>query len=330
MTKTLRAGLLGLALASTALTALPASAETTLRLITGWSPNVSYVSGILPGFEAAVTEATGGEVVFQQSGPEVVPPFEQLQPLSAGVFDLMYSTAAYHQAQTGVASIVDGLLVADPEAIRASGVFAHIATYYRDTFGVELLAMIPAPANQIILREPLAGDSLEGLRIRTNAAFEGMVRQLGGEPVSMSPADAYAAMERGVLDGIAFPIHAAADFRLYEVGHYMTRPGFGRSGIVLMANAARFDSLPEETRTVIHDAALEMERAGTAFMTGLGQSQEQIMLDNGVEIVEFSPELAARIHEMFVEGTLAIARRSAPEAVDEVVGAAREAGVLDD
>lgn len=325
LSQALKRTLLGLTGAA-ALTS-SASAETALRVITGWAPNVAYVSGIFPEFKAAVTEATRGEVTFQESGPEVVPPFEQLQPLSSGVFDLMYSTPAYHQAQTGVGAAVDGLLNTDTQALRDSGVMDYLNDYYRQNYGTEILALVPAPANQIILAEPLEGDTLEGLKIRSNAAFEGMVRQLGGAPVSMSPTDAYAALEKGVLDGIAFPIHAAADFRLYEVGNYMTRPGFGHSTVILMANTASLEALPDDQEQAIRDAALEMERKGTEFMVELGKSQEATMLENGVEVIEFSPELAAEMERMFQEGSLEVARRSNPEAVDSLMSFAEEKGM---
>lgn len=89
-------------LAVAALVTLPfaAAAETTLRVIVSWPSTLGQVSELLPEFERRVTEATAGEVRFHNSGPEVIPPFEQLEPLSQGVFDLHYGSPTYHQAQS--------------------------------------------------------------------------------------------------------------------------------------------------------------------------------------------------------------------------------------
>lgn len=204
-----------------------------------------------------------------------------------------------------------------------------INAYYRANFGVEVLALFAAPQNQFVLRAPLSADGrLDGLKIRTNAAFEGMTRALGGSPVAMAAGDAYAAIERGVIDGAAWPIHAAADYRLYEVANYITRPGFGHTSLVLMVNAARFDALSEAHRTTLREQARILEQQGAAFMDTLAESQTATMLENGVEIVEFPPEISAEIGWNYFEGTLALARNSQPGAVDALVEFARAAGMM--
>ena len=80
-TKALAATLFGVV----ALTLNPhaAFAETTLRLISGWSANNPNVPLIEAVFIKNVADASKGELKIQRSGPEVVPPFEQLQPVSA-------------------------------------------------------------------------------------------------------------------------------------------------------------------------------------------------------------------------------------------------------
>lgn len=199
-------------------TAGAAHAESTLRLISAWPETTSMVRVVERGFTEAVTEASGGAITFVRNGPETVPPFQQLQPLSASVFDVMFSTPAYHQADTGVGAVMDGLLSTDTAMLRETGIFEQLDMYYRERFGLTLLALMPAPPNQLLLREPLADDGmLDGRKIRSNGAFEGLVRGLGGAPVGLPPADIYSSLEKGVIDGTAVPQHAAADYRFYEV-----------------------------------------------------------------------------------------------------------------
>ena len=125
--------------------------------------------------------------------------------MSAGVFDFLFTTPGYHQAQTGVGNMFDAVN-GDLDKRRQSGLVQWADDYYNKHYGLRILALHPAPGNHFVLREPLGTDgTLNGLKVRSNATFDGVVRQLGGTPVNMSPADAYSAMQKGVLDGITFP-----------------------------------------------------------------------------------------------------------------------------
>ena len=76
-------------------TAQPAVAET-IKLLTSWGANdkPSYANVLL--FKKNVEDISGGNIKIEVSGPEVVPPFQQLQPVVAGVFDVLYTHGAYH------------------------------------------------------------------------------------------------------------------------------------------------------------------------------------------------------------------------------------------
>lgn len=307
-----------------------AQAETTIRSIAAWSSNMGFVSDLLYPFQKAVTEATKGEIKFQNSGPEVVPPFDQFEPVSQGVFHMALSTPGYHQAQTGVGAFIDNFINADdPAALRTSGVMDWLNNYYRKNFGIQIIALYPSGENNFVLREPLSGDTrLNGRKIRTNAQYEGIVRALGGAPVQMSPADAYSAMQKGVLDGVAWPIMANAEFKLYEVAKFMTRPAFGYSKNCVIMNAAKFDSLTGEQQKAIVEAGKKLETEGTAYFIKLMKQQDETMMKNGVKITEFTPELASQIDKLAQEGGLKVAQRSRPNDVDALYKFAQERKML--
>ena len=70
----------------------PACAQTTMRLLSAWPPNTSMIQVGETKFIANVEAASNKEIKFVRNGPETVPPFQQLQPLSTGVFQLLYTT----------------------------------------------------------------------------------------------------------------------------------------------------------------------------------------------------------------------------------------------
>lgn len=304
-----------------------AQAETSIRALAAWPTSLTQVNAIFHVFEDNVTKASGGEIKFENNGPEVVPPFEQFQPLSAGVFDMVFSAANYHQSDTGVGVVID--LLKDLKQARESGVMDYINDYYRKNFDIEVLAVVFTSKSQITLREPLTeGSGLAGRKIKSGPLYDGVLRAVGAVPVAMNPYDAYAAMEKGTIDGIAFPMHVAADLKLYEVSKYMTRPGFGQSSIVLMVNASKFAALPEGLQSIIREQALKMEEEGTRLMQKLGEDQSAIMQQNGVAIAELSPEVAKTIEDAFGAGAKEIARKSATAAVDALLEFATQKGAL--
>jgi TRAP-type C4-dicarboxylate transport system substrate-binding protein len=302
---------------------------TTLRLISPWSANLDMVKAAETAYIDAVREASDGAITIVRSGPEVVPPFQQLEPLGSGVFDLMISTPSYHQGDSGVGALIGGVLTADTDKLRRTGVMDWINDYYRNKFGIVVLAIFADPANQFILTRPLAEDgTLSGMKIRSNPIFEGVVRGLGATPVGLPASDIYPSMQKGVIEGTAVPLHAAADFKFYEVGKYMTRPTYGFSTRFLAANAAKFDALPEETQKLLREEALKMEDYAVANMKRIAEEQTAVMLTNGVEIIEFPAEVAQRLEGLFSTGSIEVALKSDPQAVQELIDLAKEKGVL--
>lgn len=294
----------------------PAAAET-LRSIRAFPQNLKQVSELYYGFQKAVTEATGGEITFQDNGPETVPPFEQFEPLTQGVFDIMYTAPSYHQAQTGIGVGISAIPeTSDPELLTSSGIRQWLNDYYRENFGVFPLAIFAIGETTFVFREPLTGDTrLEGRKIRSNASYEGIVRALGGAPVSMGPADAYAALQKGTLDGVVWPEIATAEFKLYEVTSFLAKPTFGKSHNAVFMNAAKFDSLPKDQQDAIIKAGLDLEHRAVEFFAKQAADETKIMLENGVQFTEFSPEVAPELDKLYVAGQREIAMRSRPDDV---------------
>lgn len=60
-------------------------------------------------FAQMVSEASGGASSVSLTGPEAVPPFEQLQPVAAGVFDILFTSGAYHSNEIAAGMVMDAV-----------------------------------------------------------------------------------------------------------------------------------------------------------------------------------------------------------------------------
>ncbi|HEY8581082.1 MAG TPA: hypothetical protein VIL72_14435, partial [Beijerinckiaceae bacterium] len=72
------------------------------KFLSSWTPNNKGTWITEQMFAAEVEKATEGRVKLVRSGPEVVSPFEQLEPVSSGVFDFLVTHGAYHYGATGI------------------------------------------------------------------------------------------------------------------------------------------------------------------------------------------------------------------------------------
>src|SRR5689334_12498806 len=68
---------------------------TELRVLASWDDTHPARRILLNTYLKNVEAASKGDVSFKLSGPETAPPFEQLQPVSAGVFQMLFTHPGY-------------------------------------------------------------------------------------------------------------------------------------------------------------------------------------------------------------------------------------------
>ena len=124
--------------------ALPGTSQATdMQMLVSWSPGYPVVE-VADTYARMVAEASKGAISIETRGPETVAPFEQLEPVSAGVFDLLFTHPAYHTGTTGIALGLDAT-DGDPEVRRTSGAWDAVDAAYQE-LGLKLLSL------------PVAGD----------------------------------------------------------------------------------------------------------------------------------------------------------------------------
>jgi len=95
-------------------------------------------------------------------------------------------------------------------------------------------------------------DDLRGLRIRTPLPTVSMMLEfLGASPVGMLPGQVYENMQRGVLDGAAFPWDPVRAFRLGEVSRFHFEANLYTAAFWFAINERKYQSLPADVRRVI-------------------------------------------------------------------------------
>ncbi|WP_417228043.1 TRAP transporter substrate-binding protein [Amphritea sp.] len=103
-------------------------------------------------------------------------------------------------------------------------------------------------------KKVLKPEDIAGLRIRRPTTVVGQLLQdLGAKPVGMPAPDAYTALQRGVIDGVAISWDGAKVFRLNDVVDSHTELNLYSLSFVVTMNKDVYQRLPEDLQRVIDD-----------------------------------------------------------------------------
>jgi len=128
-----------------------------------------------------------------------------------------------------------------------------ITKEYDDT---HLLFMIGSePATLHTIDKPIRTPAdLKGLRIRRPSAIGGeIIEAAGGAPVGLPATDLYTSLQRGVVDGMAFPWSPTGSFKLTDIVNTHTNMPFYSSALVVTMNKDKYDKLPADLKKVLDD-----------------------------------------------------------------------------
>jgi len=316
------------ALAFGGMTASPAMAED-IRVLSSFDTSQLPTYTVLQQYMDNVAEIGDGAVTFTVFGPESVPIFEQLAPVSTGVFDVLYTHPVFHAGDGGLALTVDAIDV-DPIARRASGVWDYVDTFYQQNHNLKMLAMMSVSMEgyHLFTKEPLsaAGD-LAGRKVRGTPTYFGVIEALGAEPVVLPGSEIYSGLQTGIVEGAGWPAAGMVSMKHYEVADYRLRPTFGAATQPVFMNLDVWNGLSAEMKNILLEAGelteLQMPWIGNAI-----QAAEDAKLDElGVSVETLSPEMADKVQSAFITSIWSLGDDCCGNAAAELRQIALDAGL---
>jgi TRAP-type C4-dicarboxylate transport system substrate-binding protein len=302
---------------------------TNLKLLTSWNKDNWPTYAVLDQFHKNVKAIGKGKVTLTISGKEVVPPFEQLQPVSSGVFDMLFSHGIYHAGSKGLAFTFDAIDNGAKKR-RDAGLIDYIDKYYQKHNNMKVLGIVAA-SNQgyhIFLKKPLsvAGD-LKGRKIRGTMSYHGVIRLLGASPVVLPGGQIYTALEKGVIEGAAWPAAGMLSMKHYEVAKYKVRPTFGTSNLGFWINLNKWKTLSKGDQKILVDAAkkteIEMPGIGDQILKEEGKALEKF----GVKVTNLTAAKHAEVKKVWAESMWKISQKCCSDGANGIRALAKKAGL---
>lgn len=289
-------------LATQAVSVSAVQAKETLKMLFPWSPALVPLEEMRKWVFEEIKKQSNGDVEFRLFGPAVVPPFQQLQPVSSGAFDIHLTSPAYHGKDTGIGQLGD-TVDPDPDKRRSSGFWDAVDEYYQRKHNLKVIGNAGAPGYQIILKEPIGEDGgLKGRKIRSNPAYDAIIRKFGGSPVTLPPTQIYTALQKNLVDGSAWPLHSLEAQKFHEVVKYMARPTFARSTNLILVNLNKWRKLTPAQQKALLAMGRSFEQQSLIMPAEFARKDEKFMLDRGVKFTQFAPQFAKEINNIYNEG----------------------------
>ena len=289
-----------------------------IRLLSRWDKTNPAVGTLAEAFAKNVETATKGDLKFIINGPETVPPFEQLQPVAAGAFQMLFTHAIYHYGTTGSGVGMDAVR-GDPESRRKSGMIELLDQHYRK-LGVKVVAVAISATRgyHIVLRAPVnpTGD-LQGRKLRGTPSYHQVFSLLGASAVVLPGGEVYTALEKGVVDGAAWPASGVMAMRWHEVAKYMLRPGFGLSHYLMLMNLDAWNRLSDDQRKTMAEQGRKMEDTWFREYDRMVQDEEAALIQRGMQITEMGPAQRTKVEGAWAQAQWDLAeKKSGKDAKD--------------
>ena len=275
--------------------------EAELRVVTAQPKQLIFAARFLEWVEKVNKEGKGIVQIKYAGGPEAMPPAQQATAVRNGVIDMQFGPPAYYLGQVPEGDAFFGSNVKPAEA-RANGGLEMVDKVWRTKMNAHVLGWFSGSKFGLYTRdEPKldakTGVRLDGMKMRSNAAYKDLFDTLGAINVSIGVPDLYTALERNVVQGFGFPFVGIMDFGWEKFARYRVEPYFWQDDLIVIVNADKWNKLPQKARDFLTKAATEWEISGYSFWQDLNKKENAELTKRGVKLVKLEGDRA----KVFVE-----------------------------
>jgi TRAP-type transport system periplasmic protein len=295
--KSALAALAGVAIAATS---IPAQAgPVTLKVTTCLARNHDYTQAFMQAFLNPLNAKKADVTLQYLGGPEVTPFKEQASSLKRGLVDMIMCPSAYYGGLFGEARIPGAQNVPLSE-IRKNGALAMMEQAWNKNLNAHILGWV-FDEGQIFYTYFLVkpkestktGLDLTGLKIRSTGLYNPFLVAMGATTIVMAPGDVYAGLQRGVVDGLAWPWGSIGKYGWERFLKYRVKPHFFGASQPLLVNLTKWNSLSKEQQGLLTQQARDFERDGSAIIIKKGKEDDAKLVKAGVQDIELKGAVRA-------------------------------------
>jgi len=264
---TRRSSLLAAALAGAAVSlgaAAASGAEVKLKAISAWPKTFPFVADTFLPFIELANKAGKGEYRIQYiGGPEIAKAPAQPEGFKIGLYDLMFTAMSYHR---GIIREVDALSgnTTAPWIARANGGLAALNGAVSKKINGRIMVWNAGVSFNLYLRtkpkmRPDGLVDLTGLKMRSVPTYDAFLKALGAITVTIQLPEIHSALQRGIVDGLAFPELWSRRFGYADFIKYRIYPKFMQLDTVIALNNDSWNKLSRRGKDTLSMVSTRFE-----------------------------------------------------------------------
>ena len=285
--------------------AVPLSAGTSNAEITltysSFFPPTHIQSKLSESWCKEVEKRTDGRVKVQYfAGQTLTKAKQTYDSVIDGIADIGTSALAYTRGRFPVESAID-LPFGYTSGVQATAAantlyntlhpkeFDETQVMYMHAHGPGLIHTRNKPVYKL--------EDMKGLKIRSTGTSAEVVKALGGTPVPMPMPDSYQSLQKGVVDGSAYPLEANKGWKLGEVVDYVTLdyPAAYTTTFFVVMNKDKWNSLSKKDQEIITQINKEWSvKHGQAWDASDKEGLAFFESQPGNKVIKLSAEEGAR------------------------------------
>lgn len=291
------------ALAATAAAALtafsaPAFSATELKTLSCFQRNHDYNNALHQAFIGPINAAKGEVSIRYLGGPEVTPRQKAAGALKRGLVDVLFCPGAYYGGQLAEARLL-GAHNKSIDEVRKNGGWAMMQEAWGKGLNAHFLAWTHAKGQKFFVytkdKPKLSmktGIDLTGVKMRSTGLYKAFMKAMGATPIVISPGDVYSALERGLVQGVAWPWGSMASYGWERFLKYRIEPDFFGATMTLLVNKKKWDGLSQAGRDQLTKAASAYEAAADELIIKTGHVDDAKLKKAGIETITLKGEYA--------------------------------------
>ena len=229
-------------------------------------------------------------------GPEITPFRKQGGLLKRGLIDLIFCPAPYYGADLPEARLL-GAHNKSLAEMRANGATKMLEEAWSKGLNAHILAF---PAYDVstfymyTIEKPklskTTGLDLKGVKMRSTGLYKPLLSAMSATPVAISPGDVYTGLQRGVVDGIAWPKGSVTKYGWEKFLKYKITPNFYGATFLTIVNKNKWASLTQAERDFLTKIAKEYEVRSNEVVAANLAADEAKLAKAGVKDVVLDGE----------------------------------------
>ena len=279
--------------------AIPAAhAATTLKVVTGLAKNHDQVVTYFKDFHDPLNKAKGPVTLRYLGGPEITPRKQQGSALKRGLFDILFGPSSYYAGQVPEARLT-AISNKGPAQLRKEGAIDTMQKAWNAGINARIVAWPFWGGSQFHVYTTFkpelnkkTGIALGGKKLRSTALYNPFMKAMGATPIVISPGEVYTSLQRGVVDGLAWPEGAIVKYGWQQYIKYRVEPGFWRSSSMVVMNNDKWKSLSKKEQGFLHKWALHLEAESGKTLRKIANADNAKVFAAGVKRIKLEGDYA--------------------------------------